>query len=241
MNRVVEVRQYNLKPGVRARFHSRFVERSLPLLRRSNIDVIAYGPSLHDQDSWYLIRAFSSLSERERVEAAFYSSEEWTRDLRAEVMGEISSYTTVVVPFDERMLEGLRALVPAPDRPAKEDDEAVLRRLNQEYVDAFMNADVGWYQEHLADEFLCVESDGSVLDKEKFLREAAKGPDVSSYRLDNVLVEIVGASADVGLVRAQGAFSRPDRTTGLSLYVDIYVRRGGAWKAIGAQITRRAR
>lgn len=124
--------------------------------------------------------------------------------------------------------------------PASESDEAALRRLNQEYVDAFMKADVDWYQEHLAHDFLCIESDGSVLDKAQFLREAAKGPDVSSYRLDDVSVHVLGGAADVALVRAQGSFSRPDRTTGVSLYVDIYVRRGGAWKAISAQITRRA-
>ena len=234
------MRQYNLKPGVRAQFHSRFVERSLPLLQRWNIDVVAYGPSLHDQDSWYLMCSFPSLAERDRIEGAFDSSEQWTRHLRAAVLSDAASSTTVVLPLDEKTLGGLRALVRGAEGPAKETDEAVLRRLNQQYVDAFMKADVGWYREHLDDRFLCIESDGSLLTKEEFLRQSAKVPELISYRLDEVSVRIVGASADVGLVRAQGSFTRHDGSTGVSLYIDNYVRQGGAWKAIAAQITRRA-
>jgi len=32
-------------------------------------------------------------------------------------------------------------------------DKLTLVRLNQEYVDAFMNADVDWYRQHLAEDF----------------------------------------------------------------------------------------
>ena len=58
-----------------------------------------------------------------------------------------------------------------------------LTRLNQEYVDAFLKADVGWYRDHLADDFVCIDSTGSVLDKEAFLRDTAGGPGVTTYRL----------------------------------------------------------
>jgi hypothetical protein len=36
--------------------------------------------------------------------------------------------------------------------------EQTLARLNQEYVDAFMNADVDWYRKHLADEFVVIDA-----------------------------------------------------------------------------------
>ena len=65
-----------------------------------------------------------------------------------------------------------------------------LERLNQAYVDAFMNADVEWYREHLADDFVVIESDGSVLNKTRFLINTAKGPDVVDYRLQDVIVRI---------------------------------------------------
>jgi Domain of unknown function (DUF4440) len=74
-------------------------------------------------------------------------------------------------------------------------DKLTLVRLNQEYVGAFMNADVDWYRQHLAEDFVCIESDGSVLDKAEFLTNTAKGPDVADYRLQNVDVRIYGSAA----------------------------------------------
>ena len=65
-------------------------------------------------------------------------------------------------------------------------DRATLEKLNQEYVAAFMNANVDWYSEHLADEFICIESDGSLVHKQKFLANVARGPDVADYQLEQV-------------------------------------------------------
>ena len=57
----VEIRSYNLKPGTRDRFRDLALKEALPLLKKWNIDVVAHGPSLHDKDSYFLIRAFSSV------------------------------------------------------------------------------------------------------------------------------------------------------------------------------------
>src|SRR6188474_2808575 len=56
--RVVEIRSYNLKPGARDRFHQLFLREALPMLQRWKVDVVGYGPSLHDRDSYYLMRAY---------------------------------------------------------------------------------------------------------------------------------------------------------------------------------------
>lgn len=107
-SRVVEIRSYNLKPGTRTRFHRRFVVDALPLLRRWKVDVVSYGPSLHDDDSYYLMRAYSSLEERQRSEDAFYGSDEWRNGPRAAVLADIESYTTIVLQLDDATLRGLR-------------------------------------------------------------------------------------------------------------------------------------
>jgi ketosteroid isomerase-like protein len=117
-------------------------------------------------------------------------------------------------------------------------NEAILERLNQEYVDAFMNADVEWYQEHLADDFVVIESDGSVLNKDQFLRSTANGPDVVDYKLHEVDVRIYGETA---LVRATGVWIREDGSMGMSRYTDVYVKNTTEWKAVSAQITRTSR
>ena len=117
-------------------------------------------------------------------------------------------------------------------------DEQTLARLNQQYVDAFMNADVDWYREHLADEFVVIESDGSLLNKEQFLRNTVKGPDVADYKLHEVDIRIYGNTA---LVRATGVWTREDGKMGMSRYIDVYVRQNGGWKTVSAQITRTVR
>ena len=118
--RVLEVRSYNLKPGTREQFHQLFVRESLPLLRRWNVDVVAYGPSLHDNDSYFLMRAFSSLEERDRVEDAFYGSPQWRDGPRAAVLAAIDAYTTIIITVDDETLRGLRGSAqphPAPKAP----------------------------------------------------------------------------------------------------------------------------
>jgi ketosteroid isomerase-like protein len=116
-------------------------------------------------------------------------------------------------------------------------DKAELERLNQEYVDAFMNTDIDWYREHLAEDFVCIESDGSIVYKQKFLSNIARGPDVADYKLEQVDVRIYG---DAALVQATGLWTRRDGSKGMSRYIDVYVRQEAEWKTVSAQITRTA-
>jgi hypothetical protein len=115
---VVEIRSYNLKPGARDRFHEIATTQAIPMLRRSKIDVVANGPSLHDANSYYLIRAFASPEERDRQEDAFYASDEWRQGPREAVLSAIESYTTVVVRIDPQTLEGLRHVADGPSTKA---------------------------------------------------------------------------------------------------------------------------
>ena len=108
---LVEIRSYNLKPGTRDRFHQRFVRESLPMLKRWHVDVVAYGPTLHDSDSWYLMRGFASVEARQKSEDAFYGSDEWKKGPREATLADIESYTTVVLSPDAAAIKGLRALV----------------------------------------------------------------------------------------------------------------------------------
>ena len=120
---VLEIRSYILTPGTRARFHERFEREALPLLREWKIDVVAFGPSLHDRNSYYLMRAFPDLHERDRMEEAFYASPAWRNGPRTAVLADIQSYTTIVIPADGQLIGRLRALIgsAAPGDPGQED------------------------------------------------------------------------------------------------------------------------
>lgn len=108
MSSVVEIRSYQLKPGTGAEFHRLFLEAALPLLERWNVDVVAYGPSLHDADFYFLMRRYDSLEQREERENAFYSSDEWRQGPREAILALIENYTEVVFEPDELTIQGLR-------------------------------------------------------------------------------------------------------------------------------------
>jgi hypothetical protein len=108
MNQIVEIRSYNLRPGTRAEFHRLFLEEAMPLLQRWNVDVVAYGPSLHDENSYYLMRRFDSLADREESENVFYGSDEWRKGPREAIIALIDTYTEFVLELDDAAVHGLR-------------------------------------------------------------------------------------------------------------------------------------
>lgn len=115
--------------------------------------------------------------------------------------------------------------------------EAEIRSLNRQYIEASLAGDVAWYRAHLAEEFVCIDSDGTVLNKAAFLQKTAPGSELAEYHLAEVDVRFYG---DVALVRATGEWVAKNGKPGLSRYLDIWVRSGDEWKAVSAQITRPA-
>ena len=108
INHLIEIRSYNLKPGSRDEFHRLFIEEAFPLLKGWNVDVVVYGPSLHDENTYYLMRRFDSLAQREQSEVAFYGSDEWRKGPREQIIALIENYTEIVLELDEVAVKGLR-------------------------------------------------------------------------------------------------------------------------------------
>ena len=108
MNHLIEIRSINLKPGPRDEFHRIYIEEALPLLKRWNFDVVAHSPSLHDENSYYVIRRFDSLAQREQMEDAYYASDDWRQGPREAVLALIENYMDIVLELDEVTVQGLR-------------------------------------------------------------------------------------------------------------------------------------
>lgn len=108
MTHFVEIRSYSLKPGTRQEFHHLFLEAALPMLKRWKIDVVAYGPSLHDESSYYLMRRYDTLVQREESENSFYGSDEWRQGPREAILALIDNYTEIVLELDASVVQGLR-------------------------------------------------------------------------------------------------------------------------------------
>jgi hypothetical protein len=73
------------------------------------VDVVAaYGPSLHDEDSYYRMRRYNSLTHREESENAFYGSKEWRQGPRQAILALIENYTEIVIELEDVAVQGLR-------------------------------------------------------------------------------------------------------------------------------------
>src|SRR5262245_56351967 len=113
MSRCVEIRTYNLKPGTRANFDRLFREEALPMLQRWTMDVVAYGPSLHNDSSYFLMRSYASPDARKREQEAFYGSAEWLGGPQERILSHIENYATMVVEMEDELVEQLRRTLAA--------------------------------------------------------------------------------------------------------------------------------
>ncbi|MGH3084227.1 MAG: NIPSNAP family protein [Gaiellaceae bacterium] len=115
MTGIIEIRTYKLKPGSGAAFHRTVVEESLPMLQRWGVEVVAFGPSVDDEDSYVLIRAYPSLEERQRSQDTFYGSDEWRYGPREAIVSRIETDMSIVLPACAD-LRRLLAPTQAPER-----------------------------------------------------------------------------------------------------------------------------
>lgn len=82
------------------------------MLERWGVHVIAFGPSLDDDDRYVLIRGYPSVAELQRSQDAFYGSDEWRDGPREAIVGLIESDISVVIPADS-LSAGRNATEPA--------------------------------------------------------------------------------------------------------------------------------
>lgn len=107
MTHLIEIRSLNLKPGTHEEFHRLYIAEALPLLKRSNMDVVAHGPTLHDENSYYVIRRFDSLAQRKQSEDAYYASRDWRQGPREAILALIENYMDITLELDEVTMQGL--------------------------------------------------------------------------------------------------------------------------------------
>ena len=233
--KVVEIRSYNLKPGTRDRFHQVFLKEALPMLKRWNVDVVAYGPSLHDQDSYYLMRGFNGVDIRQKEEDAFYGSEEWIKGPRERILTDIDSYTTIVIRLDDQTIQGLRKLG-GQNMAGGANELELLTKLNEDYVRSVQRSDVARFNEILSDDFLCSMPDGSLLDRQAFLAHTAKPVAIKNLQAHDVNVRLMG---EVAIIHATTSYQTADGKDSGGRYTDVWAKRGGRWLAVAAHVTRR--
>ena len=118
---------------------------------------------------------------------------------------------------------------------ATTSDLELLTELNRDYIRSVQTSDVRRFDEILADDFLCSNPDGTLIDRKAFLEQTARPVRISNLEAHDVVVRIMG---DVALIHARTTYLGPDGRPGGGRYTDVWARRGGRWLAVSAHVTR---
>jgi ketosteroid isomerase-like protein len=236
---VAEIRSYTLRPGTRDSFHRLVLDYSLPMLRRWKIGVLGYGPSLQEDSSYYLVRVYSSLEARQRSEDAFYGSDEWKKGPREAIVSRIINYTTVIVPLDSllRLAENAKIMI---EMETRMQDSAELSELNRQFIENFTRQDAARHDAIIHKDFVCIQSDGSVVGREEYMRGWPTAYMHSGYTDFSYTDESIRIFGDIALVRSKTVYTKKmgdKEMKGNSVYTDTYVKENHHWKCIQAQIT----
>ena len=114
-------------------------------------------------------------------------------------------------------------------------DLDTLLDLNRDYIRSVQTSDVRRFSEILADDFLCTNPDGSLVDRQGFLKQTALPVTISNLEAHDVNARIMG---DFAIIHARTTYTRPDGHTGSGRYTDVWARREGSWFAVSAHVTR---
>ena len=114
-------------------------------------------------------------------------------------------------------------------------DLETLQQLNDDYIRSVQTSDVRRFDEILAEDFVCSNPDGSLVDRPAFLAQTARPVAITNLQSHDVLVRILG---DVAIIHARTTYTLPDGRAGSGRYTDVWARRHGHWLAVSAHVTR---
>ncbi|MEO6064990.1 MAG: NIPSNAP family protein [Lysobacterales bacterium] len=120
MQRLIEVRTYQLKSGASGEFLALMRSQAVPLLRTAGTDVVAWGRSTHEHESCFLIRAYADCADLIARQDAFYASDVWRHGPREPLVACIQTYLNTLLWLAPEGIDSMRALNAsvAPEMPA---------------------------------------------------------------------------------------------------------------------------
>src|SRR5438105_9080918 len=112
---------------------------------------------------------------------------------------------------------------------AERNDIDELTLLNRDYIHSVQHGDVRRFDEILAEDFLCSNPDGSLVDKNQFLTQTGRPVTISALAAEDVKVRIIG---DVAIIHARISYITADGEQRYGRYTDVWARRNGKWLAV---------
>ena len=113
--------------------------------------------------------------------------------------------------------------------------DSTLQALNDGYIRSVRESDVKWFDEHLSQDFLNSNPDGSIVDRAGFLAQIARPFTLQGLHIDDVKIRVLG---DTAIIHARTLYAKPDGAQAAGRYTDIWQRQGERWLCVAAHVTR---
>jgi len=125
------------------------------------------------------------------------------------------------------------------DKPTQAADVAELTRLSDAWDKAIVRKDRAAIAANMAEDFRSIDGSATVQNKQAFVDELMDAKlSIDPYTVEDFEVKVLGDSALLyGRTRMTGKFDGAAFESNYR-YIDIYVKRKGAWKIVSVQITR---
>ncbi len=120
-------------------------------------------------------------------------------------------------------------------KPHQTGDVETLDALNTHFIRAVSTADVAWFDQHLDEDFVNTNLDGSLMDRAAFLAQVARPFPLSDFSANDVRIRVLG---DAAIVHGRTAYRKPDQQHGVGRYTDVWTRRPEGWRCVAAHATR---
>jgi ketosteroid isomerase-like protein len=137
--------------------------------------------------------------------------------------------------WDRSQVSRTTEVRPVPAKTIAQADTETLQQLNRDYIRSVQASDVRRFDEILAEDFLCSNPDGSLVDRAAFLAQTAPPMALSGLEAHDVRVWLIG---DVAIIDARTTYMLADGRSGSGRYPDLWARRRGRWLAVSAHVTR---
>ena len=119
-------------------------------------------------------------------------------------------------------------------------DSEQLSELNAQFIHNFIKGDVQSHKQIIHQDFICIEGDGSIVDRETYMRNWPTDFINSGYTSFFYGDERIRIFDGTALVRSTTTYTKMvdgKKITGHSVYTDTYIKENGKWWCVQAHIT----
>lgn len=147
------------------------------------------------------------------------------------------------MPMNRLVLSSLFALLAvttvAAASPPVQDDTATLRAQSDQWDRVIVAKDRAAIAANMADDFRQIDGRGNLFDKEHFVADVVDDKlTIDPYTVEDFDIRLYGSTALLsGRTHMTGKYDGQAFTSDYR-YIDVYVKREGAWKIVSVQITR---